>query len=219
MIDTATKNWDLDSVKADLLTASLPHIAFDGWSVAAFERGATGANLSSTDFIRAFPSGVAEAFEWFNADCDRRMEEQLAGMELETMRIRDRIAAAVRCRLEMNTEHREAVRRGITWAAQPQYTPLGLKCLYRTVDKIWYAVGDKATDYNYYTKRLLLAGVVTTTTIRWLDDNSEGAEDSWAFLDRRIADVMKIPRAIGRLKTAVTRLPGPQAIFRCFTRH
>src|SRR3546814_6034725 len=75
------------------------------------------------------------------------------------MKVREKIAAGVRCRLEAVAAHREAVRSGLAFFALPQNAAAGLASLYRTVDAIWYAAGDRATDYNFYTKRALLAGV------------------------------------------------------------
>ena len=76
---------------------------------------------------------------------------------------------------------------------------------------MWHAAGDTATDFNYYTKRALLAGVYGATLLCWLDDRSPGFEDTWAFLDRRIADIMRIQKARGRLDRTLARLAGPLA--------
>ena len=69
-----------------------------------------------------------------------------------------------------------------------------LRLLYRTVDSIWFAVGDKSADFSFYTKRALLAGVVASTNVFWLEDQSEGHKDTWGFLDRRINDVLGIQK-------------------------
>jgi ubiquinone biosynthesis protein COQ9 len=71
--------------------------------------------------------------------------------------------------------------------------------LWRTVDLMWSAAGDDARDASYYTKRSLLAAVLTSTFLFWLDDRSEHVRDTWAFLDRRIDNVMQI----GRLRARV----------------
>ena len=70
-------------------------------------------------------------------------------------------------------------------------------------------IGDRSTDYNFYTKRALLAGVISSTALYWLEDKSAGCTDSWAFLDRRIADVMKIPQAMARFGKLRDKLPNP----------
>src|SRR3546814_13076715 len=93
---------------------------------------------------------------------------------------------------------REAVRRAIGYLALPQNALLSTRLLYRTVDAMWYAAGDTATDWNFYSKRALLAAVYSSTLLYWLNDRSEGFVDTWGFLDRRIGDVLRIPREIGR---------------------
>jgi ubiquinone biosynthesis protein COQ9 len=82
------------------------------------------------------------------------------------------------------------------------------------VSAIWYAAGDTATDFNYYTKRALLAGVYSATVLYWLDDKSEDFAKTWTFLDRRIADVMRVPQVLGALRE---RLGGILPRFRPFT--
>ncbi len=74
--------------------------------------------------------------------------------------------------------------------ALPFHAPLGVKLLYRTIDAMWYAAGDTSTDFNFYTKRVTLAAVYSSTLLYWLNDRSPGSEATWAFLDRRIDNVM-----------------------------
>lgn len=100
-------------------------------------------------------------------------------------------------------------------ASLPGHAPAAAAALWRTVDLMWRAAGDTATDFNYYSKRGLLAGVYGSTLLYWLDDNSEGRCETWDFLDRRIADVMRVPRAISRLKGL---LPNPERLLRAFAR-
>ena len=78
---------------------------------------------------------------------------------------------------------------------------------------MWRAAGDTATDYNFYTKRALLAGVHASTLLYWLDDRSAGTAATWAFLERRIADVMRVPKALATLRKCV---PDPERAFRAF---
>ena len=90
--------------------------------------------------------------------------------------------------------HREAVQRSLSLFATPLNIPRGAKLLYDTVDTIWHAAGDRSTDFNFYTKRGLLAGVYAATSLYWLDDRSDDMEATKAFLDRRLAEVLAIPK-------------------------
>ena len=65
---------------------------------------------------------------------------------------------------------------------------------WRSADLMWRIAGDTATDYNHYTKRLILSGVYGSTLLVWLDDQSEGWMETGAFLDRRLADVMRFEK-------------------------
>jgi ubiquinone biosynthesis protein COQ9 len=168
--------------------------------------------------LRAFPGGVVELLEFFIAEADRHMLDALARTDLSALKVRERIATAVRLRLEAETPHKEAVRKALAVLALPIHAGRALKCLYRTVDAIWYAAGDTATDFNFYTKRGLLAAVYGATMLYWLDDRSAGSVDTDAFLDRRIADVMAIPKLTRRLGEIVDRLPNPARFWRAAQR-
>jgi ubiquinone biosynthesis protein COQ9 len=203
-----------ERLRERLLEATLDHVPFDGWTRAALKAGARDAGIAPAMADNLFPGGGGEMIEFFNRLADRRMVEALEALDPASMRVRDRIATAIRLRLEQNAAHREAIRQGLAVLAMPQNAALAARCLYRTVDAIWYAAGDRSTDYNFYTKRGLLAAVYGSTVLYWLNDNSEGFADSWAFLDRRIADVMRIPQTVGRIGRVAERLPNPLRLFR-----
>jgi ubiquinone biosynthesis protein COQ9 len=207
-----TDECDIWQLRDEIVDASLAHIPFDGWTMAALNRGATDIGLPASDAARAFPAGVIDAIEHHSRLADRRMFDALT--DLDTLPIRVRIATAVRTRLEQNAPHREAVRRACTMLALPTNAPMAARCLYRTVDAIWRAAGDTATDWNFYSKRALLAGVYSTTLIYWLDDRSEDLQETWAFLDRRIENVMQVPKLSGRLRELAERLPDIRRFFR-----
>ncbi len=206
--------YDRDADRLALLEAALPHAPFDGWSERALEAGASDIGLPVDRMLNAFPGGMAEVLDFFHRVADTRMLARLEEADVKSMRVRDRIALALRTRLEQNAPHREAIRAACGFLAMPHNFALGARCLYRTVDAIWYACGDRSTDHNFYTKRGLLAGVYGATVFYWLGDKSEGAEATWSFLDRRIADAMSVPKRLGEIGRLLERLPNPLRVAR-----
>lgn len=202
---------DRQSQKDALLEAALDHIAFDGWGKTSLQAAAADLDLSPVTARRLFPAGGESLLEWFDDWADRRMLEALAEMDLPSMRMRDRIAAAVRARLEPMSLHREATRRAIAARALPARTYGGFQAIWQTVDRIWTAVGDTdtASSPNYYSKRTLLAGVYTSTVMFWLEDTSDDLEPTWSFLRRRIDGVMQLQKWRGQLDRLLGRLPLP----------
>ena len=193
-----------------LLDAMLAHAPFDGWSETALRAGER--DLGATPAEVLFPGGPREALAHFSRRADRQMVAALE--EVDIQGLRRRVAFAVDARLDTLDPHREAVRRGLSFLAMPHNAPLGARLLYRTVDDIWYAAGDRSADFSFYTRRGLLAAVVASTTLFWLDDRSEDRAETRAFLDRRLQDVMRIQQARGGLKRAGRAAFGPLRILR-----
>ena len=202
--------------RAALIEAILPNVAFDGWSRPALRAAAPQVGMPVDEALALFPNGAAELVACFSRWADLRMLDRLEITVLEPLRVPERIALAVTTRLEILAPSREAVRRALSVLALPQHAPLGLRLLYGTVDGIWYAAGDRTTDFSFYTKRGTLAAVYAATTLYWLDDSSPDFGDTRAFLDRRLAGVASIGKARQRFEVALERLPNPLRLLRQF---
>jgi ubiquinone biosynthesis protein COQ9 len=183
-----------DGSRDRVLDAVLFNVAFDGWGPAGVRAAVRDGAITAEEAAVAFPGGATEMIAYHSTRADRRMVEELERRDPASLKLRDRITLAIRVRLEQNAAHREAVRRALAVLALPLHAPLAARLLYRTVDAMWYAVGDRSADFSFYTKRATLAGVYSSTVLYWLNDRSEGAASTWAFLDRRIEDVMRIER-------------------------
>lgn len=202
------------TLRREILAAALAHVPFEGWTAAALAAGARDLGRDEADALLAFPEGGLEAVVFWSRDADRQMLAALEATDLSQMRTRARVAAAVRQRLSAVAPHREALRRALGILALPHNAPRAAELTWRTVDAIWWAAGDTATDWNFYSKRALLAGVYGATLLRFLEDRSEGCAETWEFLDRRIEDTLRIPRALASLRERLPRLPDPFALLR-----
>ena len=202
--------------RAALIEAILPNVPFDGWSRPALRAAARQVGMPVEEALALFPNGAAELVACFSRWADLRMLDRIEITVLEPLRVPERIALAVTTRLEILAPSREAVRRALSVLALPQHAPLGLRLLYGTVDGIWYAAGDRTTDFSFYTKRGTLAAVYAATTLYWLDDSSPDFGDTRAFLDRRLAGVASIGKARQRFEVALERLPNPLRLLRQF---
>jgi ubiquinone biosynthesis protein COQ9 len=206
MSDSAGARAARVAQKDRILEAALMDVPFDGWSRQTLAKAARDLGLDPATVRRLFPRGGDDLLAWLEDWADRQMLARLEAQDLGRLKIRERIAAAVRARLEVLAPYREAVRRALAARALPQNAVDGTRAVWRTVDRMWAVADAKRDDgLDYYTKRGLLAGVYSSTLLYWLEDHSEGFEDSWAFLDRRIEDVM----SIGELRARVESwLPG-----------
>ena len=76
--------------------------------------------------------------------------------------------------------------------AQPGNAYEAFKQLMKTSNKIWEIAGDTSTGRNFYSKRLILAGVYSSTLAYWLAKESQSIDGSEHFLDKRLDDVKNI---------------------------
>jgi len=180
--------------KEAILLAALAHVPRDGFTAKVLAEAGEEVGASKAEIAQLFPDGPLSLVEAFSDYADDAMEAALAKQDLSRMKVRTRIKTAVWTRIEALREHKEAARRAGAFLTLPPNAATGMKLLYRSVDRMWRAAGDTATDFNFYTKRAILAGVYSSTLMRWFNDTSEGESDTHAFLDARIENVMQFEK-------------------------
>ena len=184
----------LEALRLRLALPVGEHAVFDGWTATAVEAASVQLGVDPAQARLAFPKDpVGMVTAWIEG-VDAAMEVHFTPDVIAAMKIRDRIRSMIWFRLEATGTAREAVRSALAILAMPQNVPLALKTGWRSADLMWRLAGDTATDFNHYTKRLIVSGVYTATLLAWLDDESEGWADTAAFLDRRLAGVMRFEK-------------------------
>ncbi len=204
---TAPSDMTLDELRLALAPLVPANAVFDGWGDKALAMAAAELGVPAGRARLAFPGGAAEMIDaWFDS-IDRAMAEAFPPERIEAMKIRERIRSLVMFRLERAEPHREALRRALAILALPQNLPLAARLGWRAADRMWRIAGDTSTDFNHYSKRALLIGVYGSTSLIFLDDDSEGLSETRAFLDRRIDDVMRIEKLKGQWRGSKERMP------------
>ncbi len=192
--------------RARILEAFPAHAARLGWTNAALKAACEEVQLSEGEAALACPRGAVDLFDAFADRADQVMLEGLDELDLASMRIRDKVTAAVRLRLEAQAPYKDAARAMTRALANPLRAPEASRILWRTADRIWRALGDTSTDENFYSKRAILSGVLASTYARWFSDNTADQSETWAFLDARIENVMQFEKFKARLKPISERV-------------
>jgi len=190
-----------DPILEQLLDAALPHVAFDGWSQDTFDAAVAEAGIDPEVAKTTCPRGAVNLAIAYHHRGDAAMVAALGAAELSDMRFRDKIAHAVRLRLQV-IDDKEAVRRGTTLFALPHMAADGTKLIWGTADAIWNALGDSSRDVNWYTKRMTLSAVYSSVTLFWLGDDSPDLQATDAFIDRRIDNVMQFEKLKAKAKAS-----------------
>jgi ubiquinone biosynthesis protein COQ9 len=198
-VSLAAADLTLDELRVALVPGIADAAVFDGWSDAALVSAAEMDGVDPDVARLAYPGGAMDMIAAWIASVDVAMAAALPAETLATMKIRDRIRALVQARLGAIAGREEALRRALAIMAMPQNVVRSGKLGWASADAMWRLAGDRATDYNHYTKRALLAGIYAATLAVFVDDESEGKADTAAFLDRRIENVMQFEKAKAQL--------------------
>ena len=70
----------------------------------------------------------------------------------------------------------------------------------KIADFIWIAIGDKSTDFNFYSKRLTLSKIILQTFAIFIKDESTDLENTKKFIDLQIEKVMKFEKFKAKIK-------------------
>ncbi|HEX5006445.1 MAG TPA: COQ9 family protein [Hyphomonadaceae bacterium] len=193
-----------DLFRDRLLDAMLEIAPDSGWTDAGLARAATKAGLTDGQVQLATPNGAGDLLDLLGKRAARAAEARLAQPDIQGMKVREKVATAVRAWLAFLEPHKAAVKRA---AGSPANLLTGPKGLWTAADAIWAGLGDKSTDYNWYTKRMILSGVIGSTLVAWLGTDDPAQVD--AFLDRRIENVMQFEKFKGEVRDAVSKMPNP----------
>ena len=195
-----TNTFDNNQIKNDLIKAMLTHVPFDGWTWEAMEQGAIDIGYenkkTSSERIKIFKdlfkNGSIDFIDIFSQIIDLEVKENYNSIESKPERVPEKIKKIIMIRLNLCQKYKEAVRSSISLSAIPVNTKISLNILYRTCNSIWRIAGDQSTDFSFYTRRISLAAVYTSTLLFWLNDKSNNNIETEFFLDRRLKDISKI---------------------------
>lgn len=207
-----TNRTRADTARLALLEAILPHAVFDGWNEASLAAAAKDAGMSTGEVQLYLTGGVLDLIGFWSLELDRQARETIEDADLAAMKIRERVTFAVRRRLEAIGSDEEAARKARARLLLPDAAGLGAKLVWTTSDMIWRALGDPSTDFNFYTKRMTLSAVYTSSLTAWLADMSEDKAEAAAFLDRRIGNVMQFEKVKAQVRKATSGLPDPAGL-------
>ena len=175
------------TTEQQVLDQALRLVPHEGWTSRMTRLAGQAAGLSAGETELLLPQGAADLAALLSRRHDAKALEALSALDPTKLKIRERIARGVEARIAAAMADEPAVRRLNGWFALPQNMGLGARMAWESADRIWRWAGDVATDENHYSKRVLLAGILSGALAIRL---SSGAEASKTFTDRRIENVM-----------------------------
>ncbi|KAL2915508.1 hypothetical protein HK105_204910 [Polyrhizophydium stewartii] len=182
-----------------MLEAALATVPAHGWTLRALREGAAAVGLADVAHGLC-PRGPVELVDHFVRTRTRLIAPALRaeGVDLAAMGVTARVRTATIARLQLTAPFIRKWPQAAALLAQPQNLPTTLRDLGELVDEIWFLAGDRSVDLNWYSKRMLLAGVYTSTEMFMTTDTSPGFVQTFKFLDRRLKDVVAAGKTVSQ---------------------
>lgn len=180
-------DWIRDA-EAKILEAAIRLAPTEGWTSRLATRAGQAAGFSDGETELILPRGQADLAALLSRRHDNRALQAIADIDPTSLKMRERIARALEARIDAAGADEGALRRMTGWLALPLNLTLGARLAWESADTLWRWAGDTATDENHYSKRALLAGILSSALAIRLS-SSRGA--AIRFAERRIDDVMR----------------------------
>jgi ubiquinone biosynthesis protein COQ9 len=191
-------DWASDT-ETRLLTAALRLVETLGWTSRLVAAAARDVGLEPAEADLLLPEGPRDLAALLARRHDAEASAALGALDPGLLKIRERIRVGVLARVGAAMADAPATRRWMGFLLLPSNAALGLRLLWASADALWRWAGDVAADENHYTKRVLLAEILTTTLAIRL---ASGEAAAAAHLDGRIAAVMAFEKWKAGVKPA-----------------
>jgi ubiquinone biosynthesis protein COQ9 len=162
-----------------------------------------GLNTDETDLL--FPQGNIDLIKFALEQLNNDLEVYCRQIDLIRLPIHKRIRKVLLSKISLMNKDKSFYRTIFLNLLIPKKNfSLSIQ-LYNSVDQLWFIAGDSSTDFNFYTKRLILSGIYSRVMLFFFNNNNQ--EELESILDESLKRVSKIPEIKSKLKIFKNFLP------------
>ena len=199
------KKNNFNKKRLDILNILKKNIIIDGWNENIFKKNKVIKKYTKREIVSLFPEGYTSLLKFYLSNADNEMVQGCQKLNLAKIRTHEKVNAIILLKLKMNQRDKDLVKRTFFTLLLPHHSKLLTYSIHNTVNKIWYIAGDFSKDYNYYSKRLILASIYSTTVFYWLINKT--FEQTKIYLDKKLQTISKIPKIKKRIKLTLNKVP------------
>jgi len=182
----------LNKRRLEILEIAKKIIPFEGWNENIMQSINDESNIAIYEIKALFPNGYKDLLKFYLSDLDVKMIKKVRGINLDNLRTHEKIYAIIMIRINNNIKEKELFRKTMFNLSMPFNTKIAISSVYKTVDHIWHLANDHSYDFNYYTKRVILAFIYSSTIFFWINDDSNNIKKVEIFLKNQIKKTSSI---------------------------
>jgi len=179
-------------VRNEILAEAKKYIVDFGWNKNLLNKIVEKSKYDSNTLTVLFPGGYKSLLQLYLDEINLKMTIESKKLNLIRFKVHERIRELLILRLDILSKEKKIIQKTVYHLLLPNNYKFSLINLYRTVDQIWFLAGDNSTDFNYYSKRTILATIYTRTIINFI--NNDDLKSTIRLLNMQLKQVAKIPK-------------------------
>lgn len=192
----------LKNNKLKILKEVKQYASNDGWNDNLFISIEKFSKLTYHEIIALFPNRCFDLIEMYLEEINEKMTFQSQKINLIQLRVHERIRELFILRLKIMLKEKKLISKTFLYLLMPQNFRQASKSLYKTVDQMWFLAGDNSTDFNFYSKRIILSSIYLTVMIHFI--NNENIDETINILNKQLKRVSKIPNIKNKMHSTKT---------------
>ena len=196
---------NLKKIRKEILQELKPHIAKHGWSENLFIKIQNTSKYKYEEMKVLFPEGYSTLIEMYLEEINSKMTLESKKINLIRLRTHERIRELVILRLRIMFQEKKLISKTFLYLLMPHNYKLASKNLYKAVDQMWFLAGDNSTDFNFYSKRVILSSIYIIVMMHFINNNN--IEETIILLNKQLKRVSKIPKIKSNINNVIKVVP------------
>ena len=197
MMKTSQNNYLLKK-RLEVLNFAKASVTEKGLNQNSLENISKKYDLDINEIDLLFPEGNIDLIKFALERLNNELEEYCRKIDLIRLPIHKRIRQILLSKISLMNKNKFFYRSIFLNLLIPQKNFSLSGQLYKSVDQIWFIAGDSSTDFNFYTKRLILSAIYSRIMLYFFNNNNQ--QDLENILDESLKKVSKIPEIKSKLK-------------------
>ena len=200
-----TKNKYLLNKRLKILKFAKIVVAKDGLTSNTFKNISKKYDLNIDEMNLLFPGGKNDFLQFVLEQLNIDLENYCKKLDLIRLPVHKRIRKILLSKIYIMEKEKKFYEKIFLNLLIPKKNfSLPIK-LYKSVDQIWFIAGDTSVDFNFYTKRLILAAIYSRVIFFFFNNNNQKLLED--LLDSNLKMVSKIPELKTKLNIFKDLLP------------
>ena len=204
MMKTSQNNYLLKK-RLKVLNFAKVSVSEKGLNQKSLENISKKYDLDINEIDLLFPEGNIDLIKFALERLNNELEEYCRKIDLIRLPIHKRIRQILLSKISLMNKNKIFYRSIFLNLLIPKKNFSLSSQLYNSVDQLWFIAGDSSTDFNFYTKRLILSGIYSRVMLFFFNNNNQ--EELENILDESLKRVSKIPEIKSKLKIFKEYLP------------